>query len=443
MGSPFAALPAIGRLLAAPEIDALPRPVAVRACRAAVADARATIAAGGRAPLDLVPAVLVRAARLRRLHIRPVINATGVVLHTGLGRAPLAPEVAAEVAAVGAAYSSAELDLETGDRGERLTGITAQLSTLVGAEAAVAVNNNAAAMLLAMSALASGREVIISRGELVEIGGSFRVPDVITAGGARLVEVGTTNRTRVGDYAAAITERTALLLRVHPSNFRQIGFVARPARSELVALGAARGLPVVEDLGSGLLGTLPGVCDEAVERCLAEGVDLACFSGDKLLGGPQAGLVAGRATLVAALRRHPLYRALRLDKMVLAGLEATMRIYLEGRADRDIPARWMLQRSEDDLAAAAEQIADALPGACVERGESVSGGGALPGQPIPTMVVALPGRAGLAARLRTGEPPIVARVHHDALLFDPRTVRTADIPSLIAGVRAALGASGS
>jgi L-seryl-tRNA(Ser) seleniumtransferase len=375
-----------------------------------------------------------------------VINLTGVILHTNLGRAPLGAEVAAAVHAVACGYSNTELDLEGGQRGGRLAGVGPPLCALVGAEAALAVNNNAAAVLLTLTALARGREVLVSRGELVEIGGSFRVPDIIADGGARLVEVGTTNRTRVSDFERAITPETALILRVHPSNFRQVGFVERADRRALVALGQARGVPVVEDLGAGLIGPLPAAveAEEAVEAALADGVDLVCFSGDKLLGGPQAGLIAGRAALVSRLREHPLYRALRLDKLVLAALEATLRLYTEGR-EAELPVRQMFARSADDCRRVAERLAAALPGAVVEADVGWSGGGALPGEALPTSVVALrvddPG--ALAARLRRGEPAVLVRVSRGAVLLDPRTLLPGEEPALSRRLSEALAESGN
>ena len=449
-GAALRALPAVGRLLQVPALAVLPRALAREACRAALDAARQRVRAGGPPPgLDAIVAeVLQGVARARRPQLRPVINAAGVVLHTNLGRAPLHPDAVAALTAVARGYSTAELDLETGRRGGRGEGVRARLRALTGAEDALVVNNNAAAVLLALTALAAGREVLISRGELVEIGGGFRVPDVISAGGARLVEVGTTNRTRVDDYARALGPNTALLLRVHPSNFRQIGFVERPERGALAALAAAAGVPLVEDLGSGLLGAPPragvGLESEGLDRALAEGADLVCASGDKLLGGPQAGLILGRAALVERLRVHPLTRALRVDKLTLAALEATLSVYAEGRAD-EVPARALLARGADELRRAAEAWAATLPGARVAPASSVSGGGALPGVPLEGYVVALasgdPDR--LAHRLRVGEPAVLARVADGAVLLDPRAVLPGEEGPLLQAVHSALAAEGA
>jgi L-seryl-tRNA(Ser) seleniumtransferase len=439
-------LPAVGRLVQDPRLADLPAPLVVEAARAVVADLRGRLLAGEPLPDDVVAQVRARAEARGALRLRRVINATGVVLHTNLGRAPLGARAAAAVAAVAQGYSNAELDLETGLRGGRLAGVVGPLRALTGAEAAIAVNNGAAAVLLALTALAAGREVIVSRGELVEIGGSFRVPEVVSAGGARLVEVGSTNRTRVGDYAAAITANTALLMRVHPSNFRQIGFTERPDRAGLVALGRERGVPVVEDLGSGLFGALPFGDEESVPAVLAAGVDLVCFSGDKLLGGPQAGIIAGKAALVERLARHPLYRSLRLDKLVLAALEATLRSYEAGEGDA-LPVRQMLLAPLEQLRARAEALADLLPGSVVEADEAPTGGGALPGQPRPTWTVALPGypAEALMAALRGGRVPVVARASRGAVRLDLRAVlpgEEAELALLVARALAGLRGDG-
>jgi L-seryl-tRNA(Ser) seleniumtransferase len=389
--------------------------------------------------------VVDRVRSLRRVALRPVINATGVVLHTNLGRAPMAPAAVQAVSAVAGTYSTVELRLDDGRRGGRLAGVTAPLRALTGAEDAIAVNNNAAAVLLAVTALGRGRSVVVSRGELVEIGGSFRVPDVISAGGARLVEVGTTNRTRVSDYADAMDADTAVLLRVHPSNFKVLGFTERPDRAGLVALGHTHGVPVVEDLGSGLIGPSPiegrGLEAESVDAALAAGVGLVCFSGDKLLGGPQAGLLVGETHLVQACRNHPLYRALRLGKLGLAALEATLRLYAEGRAS-EVPVQAMLSRSAKSLRAAANRIAAGVPGSRLENGQSVSGGGALPGEGLETtlVVVTIAHPDALARALRMGECPVVARVANGALVLDPRTLLPDQEAPLIAALRAALAA---
>ncbi len=441
----FRDLPSVARLLQDPALEGLSHDLAVRVAREVIDEARAAIRRG-EAVAPLGPAAAARAAALVSPRLVRVINATGVVLHTNLGRAPMAPQAAAAAAAVAGGYSNLELQLSTGRRGGRLDGVAGPLCELTGAEAAVAVNNNAAGVLLALSALARGREVIVSRGELVEIGGSFRVPDVISDGGARLVEVGATNRTRISDYADAITDNTAVLLRVHASNFRMVGFTERPARAELVALAAERGVLVVDDLGSGLLHSAPAMerpvaeleAEELVSGAIADGVDAVCFSGDKLLGGPQAGMIVGRAEVIAAMRRHPLYRALRLDKLVLAALEATLLLYREGRADEAVPARRMLAMTAEACRLEATAIAGRIPGARVEADTSYSGGGALPAQGLPTLVVAVPMARpdACCAALRLGSPAIVARVARDALIIDPRTLLPGDSEAIIAAIHA-------
>lgn len=448
---PLRALPSISSLLADPRLAALPHTLAVRAAREVVAQARRDLLQGGslepQALDGLVDAALSLAADLSRPHLRRVINTTGVAIHTNLGRAPLHPDAARAVAEVAAGYCNVELDLAGGRRGGRLAGVEGLLRELTGSEAAIAVNNGAAALLLALTALTRDGEVIVSRGELVEIGGSFRVPEVISAGGARLVEVGATNRTRVQDYRAGISPRTAALLRVHPSNFRMLGFTERPDRAGLVALAAEHGLPLIEDLGSGLLRALPGALADSdgvdgemlVSGVLAQGVDLVCFSGDKLLGGPQAGILAGRASLVEACRRHPLYRALRLDKLVLAALEGTLRVYAEGR-EAEIPVRAALSASVDELTRRAHRLADRISGARVEQDEAFSGGGAYPGLALagPVVYLPVPGPDQVARALRLGEPAVVARVARDGLVLDPRTLLPGEDESLLR----ALGAAG-
>lgn len=447
MSAALARLPAVHALLQDPRLADTPHAVAVEAARSVVAEARASILAGGELPADLASVVVARAAELRRRRLRGVLNATGVVLHTNLGRAPLAAEVVDAVVDVARGYANVELELGDGQRGGRLRGVAEPLCALTGAEDAIAVNNGAAAVLLVLTALAHGRGVVVSRGELVEIGGSFRVPDVISAGGARLVEVGTTNRTRAKDFEDAVDEDTALLLRVHPSNFRQVGFTERPDRSELVALAQRTGRPLVEDLGSGLLGAAPvpgmGLEDEAADVAIRAGVDLVVFSGDKLLGGPQAGLIVGRRELVQRCRKHPMYRALRLDKLGLVALEATLRMYREGRADA-VPARAMLGRDADRLRREAERIARAVPGARVRPALSVSGGGALPGQGLATQVVEVPasGAEDLARKLRLGEPAVVVRVARGALVIDPRTLLDGQHEPLISALTRVLADSG-
>ena len=385
-------------------------------------------------PLDLlVSRATARLARDLAPSLRPVINAGGVIIQTNLGRAPLSAAALAAMARVGAGYSNLEYDLEAGARGSRSVHLESLLRRLSGAEAALAVNNNAAAIYLALSALAVGREVIVSRGQAVEIGGGFRIPDVLRQSGAALVEVGTTNRTYASDYAQAISTRTALLLRVHTSNFRLVGFVHETGLAELAELGRARGVPLLDDLGSGtLLPTAPyGLAAEpTVPESVAAGADLVTFSGDKLLGGPQAGLIVGKQDLVDQLKRHPLARALRLDKTSIAGLEATLLSYLRGRATEEIPVWRMIAAPLGGLRARAEslarRLADTGADAVVADCASAVGGGSLPGATLPSAGVALaPGPRGaddLGRRLRTGQPAVVARVAEGRVVFDLRTV---------------------
>ncbi len=432
---PRRSLPAIdGLLRQAPE---LPRASATRAARALVAAVRA----GEAPPEDWAAAMRLHVAMEDTPRLRRVINATGIVLHTNLGRAPLSPRAAAAVAALAHGYANVELDLESGKRGERLAAIQGPLRVLTGAESALAVNNGAAAVLLMVTALAAGREVIVSRGELVEIGGSFRVPDVIRAGGARLVEVGTTNRTRLGDYANAIGPNTAAILRVHPSNFRITGFTESAGRAELATLAAARGVLFLEDLGAGAL--VDGLGEPTVREVLLEGVDLACFSGDKLLGGPQAGILVGRAPLVEALRAHPLYRALRLDRLVLAALEATLRGYLLSELP---PVISMLRMPIDAIRTRADawaaRLREAGVAATAAPDEGFSGGGSLPGEGLPTWVVTVdePDLEAVVRRLRARSTPVVARIGEGCLRLDPRTVLPDEEDALLTAVTAACAA---
>jgi L-seryl-tRNA(Ser) seleniumtransferase len=460
-GAALRQLPAVDDLLRVPEVRALvaatpptPHAALVRAARVVLAAARAAIRAGEGAPerAALVARIVAAVATDRQPALRPVINATGVIVNTNLGRAPLSEAALAAIAQVAAGYSNLEYDLEQGVRGSRTAHVAELVRALTGAEDALVVNNNAGAVLVVLSALAAGREVIVSRGELVEIGGGFRVPDVLRQGGARLVEVGTTNRTRMGDYAAAIGPDTAALLAVHPSNFRVVGFTEAPARPELAALAHAHQLPLVEDLGSGcLLATEPfGLAHEPTPaESLAAGVDVVCFSGDKLLGGPQSGIIAGRADLLRQIARHPLMRALRSDKLTLAALIATLGAYRDGTAADSIPIWRMIAAPLDGLRARAAAWAAHLAGADLSArviaGESTIGGGSLPGETLPTALCALElaprlGEiAALAAALRAGQPPVVARVARAQLLLDPRTVAPEQDETLLAAVRAAAG----
>lgn len=386
-------------------------------------------------------AAAVRLSQAFNLSLRRVINATGVIIHTNLGRAPLAAAAAARVAKIATGYSNLEYDLVQGSRGVRDEHADALLCRLTGAEAAVVVNNNAAAVLLLLSALAAGREVVISRGELVEIGGGFRVPDLMTQSGAILREVGTTNKTRAADYGAAVSDRTALILRVHPSNFQIVGFTERPRLEEIVAVGRQLRVPVVEDLGSGLVGSATTgarsaaentVTDEPTVRAsLAAGASLVTFSGDKLLGGPQAGIIVGRRVLVEKIRRHPLMRAVRVDKMTYAALEATLVEYAAGRAEATIPVARMIATPCDAIETRARALSVHLAGrstitTAIVDGLSAIGGGSAPGVTIPTrlLAIALEGMSadGLDKRLRALDPPVVARIENDRVVLDLRTV---------------------
>ncbi|HEY68229.1 MAG TPA: L-seryl-tRNA(Sec) selenium transferase [Thermoflexia bacterium] len=384
-----------------------------------------------------IAALVARTSVRLREHLaptlRPVINATGVIIHTNLGRAPLSTAARAAMEAVSRGYSTLEYDLQAGRRGHRTLHAERLLCELTGAEAALVVNNNAGAVLLALTRLAQGRGVVISRGQLVEIGGGFRIPEVMAQSGAHLIEVGTTNRTHLRDYERVLKthEDVALILRAHHSNFRIVGFTAEPTLPELVALGAEHGLPIMDDLGSGaLLDTAQfGLAHEPmVQESVAAGAAVVCFSGDKLLGGPQAGIIVGQAEYVEPLKRHPLARALRADKLCLAGLQATLLHYLKDEATEQVPVWRMIATELAEIERRARRWRRALRRAGVPAevvdGESTVGGGSLPGETLPTKLVALdvahPDR--LAATLRAADPPVVARIEEDRLVLDPRTV---------------------
>jgi L-seryl-tRNA(Ser) seleniumtransferase len=371
-----------------------------------------------------------------------VINATGVVLHTGLGRAPLPEAAAAAAARVAVGYSDLELDRETGGRGRRSARAELLFSSLTGAEDALIVNNGAAGVLLALAALARGRQVLVSRGELIEIGGEFRIPDIMAASGARLVEVGTTNRTRISDFRAALSDRTGLILKVHPSNYRVVGFTAEPAARDLAALAHRSGVPFVYDLGSGLLDRAAGIpADEpAASEALHEGADLVVFSGDKLLGGPQAGVVLGRADLVSRLRRNPIARAVRVDKMQISALEVVLAAYANDRR-AELPTWRMLREPADEIRHRAELLARALDGelsgARVQSCSSAVGGGSLPGYAVPSFGVEVRSAQpnAMVARLRTGSPPVFCRITERGVLFDLRTVSGDELPDLARAIQ--------
>ncbi len=476
-------IPKTDRLLEAAEaaglVLRLGRGPVLEDVRAQLDELRERVLAGGECPAwqEIERTLLARLEELGKGSLRRVINATGVVIHTNLGRAPLSDETLAAMREVGAGYSNLEYDLGAGERGDRYHHASAALCRLTGAEAAVVVNNNAASVLVALAALGSGRpradartagtadrgegarpsphepddggppEVVISRGQLVEIGGGFRIPDVLRRSGAVLVEVGTTNRTYLRDYEAALTERTRLLLSVHRSNFRLSGFVHDAALAELVELARRHSLWVMDDLGSGTL--LPtaryGLGHEpTVQERVAAGADLVCFSGDKLLGGPQAGILVGRREAVERVKRHPLLRALRVDKVTLAGLGATLAHYERGEAERAIPVWRAIAQSTEALEERARRWLAALGSAAadagVREGASAVGGGSLPEVTLPTRVLALPSSEPdeLLARLRQGDPPVIGRIEEGAVVLDPRTVGPGEDEALLATVRAAL-----
>lgn len=377
-----------------------------------------------------------RLVRRSRPGLRRVINATGIVLHTNLGRAPMAQEAIEAVARVAAGYSNLEFDLNTGRRGSRTQSLEPLLSEVSGAEAALAVNNGAAAILLALSALSQGGEVVVSRGELVEIGGGFRIPDVIRQGGARLVEVGSTNKTRLSDYESAITDETRILLKVHQSNFRTIGFVADVGIAELAGLAKQRGLALVVDLGSGLLHAGTGGGEPTINEALAAGADLVTCSGDKLLGGPQAGLVLGSKTAVAPLRSHPLLRAMRMDKMSLAALEATIRLHRD--QPHRVPVMGMIGQDEAALQERAEKLRVLAGVGEVVVSDAYVGGGSLPEERVTSRALALDPSCGAeqaAALLRAAEVPVVGRINKGRLLLDMLTVSDSEVPGLAQALR--------
>ena len=453
MANPHRGLPSIDRLIGDERISALTPDYPVRAitdlAREELDAARRAITAGDPCPpFDaIVSSLLERVAATVAPTIRPVINATGIIIHTNLGRAPLSDDAVAAMEAIGRGYSNLELDLDGGERGSRHVHLEELLRRVTGAEAGIAVNNNAAAVLLALSALAAGKEVIISRGQLVEIGGGFRIPEIMAQSGARLVEVGATNRTHVSDYEAAISESTAVLLRVHTSNFRVVGFTETVPLADLARLAHQRRLLLLDDLGSGCLldTTRFGLAKEpTVQESLAAGADLVLFSGDKLLGGPQAGVIVGRSDLVAVLKRHPLARAARLDKAAVAALAATLRHYVKDEPAATVPVWRMIAMPLPAIGARAGKWARALgPAARVVDGRSMVGGGSLPEESLPTKLLAISGGPALdveaiARRLRLGEPAVIARIERGALLLDPRTVDPREDRALIAALRAAM-----
>ena len=442
-------LPSVDRVVAR-LVESTPQKIAVEAARRAVDELREEVKRG--APTPSLDEVVDRATALleagARSQLQPVINATGVLIHTNLGRAPLGDDQLEAIAKVARGYSNLEYDLVAGARGSRYVHAADLITALTGAEAALVVNNNAAAVLLTLAALCTDKEVIISRGELIEIGGEFRMPDVMSLSGTRLVEVGTTNRTHLADYERAITERTGAILKVHPSNYRVLGFTTEVELRELARLARGRGLPLIYDLGSGYVATAEDVewaaAEPPVAHSLAAGADVVTFSGDKLLGGPQAGVIAGRARLLERIGRHPLLRALRVDKMTLAGLEATLRAYIEERADA-LPL-WSLALADlDHLRARAERIAKAVASdtlkAEAQATGAVTGGGSLPAEELSSWSIALTSERAsphdLQRRLRCHSRPVIARIEDDRLLLDLRSVFPHLDDAIIEAVRAA------
>lgn len=454
----FRHLPSVDQLLRSPAgqelITHFSYSLALHAVRTSLEEARANIRSGGASP---TPETLLTSAEKalqaeQRPHLLPLINATGVIINTNLGRAPLSQEALRAVQTVSSGYSNLEYDLEAGERGSRHVHVVELLRELTGAEAALVANNNAAAVLLSLSTLAQGREVVISRGQLVEIGGGFRVPDVMRQGGCTLVEVGTTNRTRLSDYESALTDQTALLLAVHPSNFLITGFTESTPGSALAQLAHNHHLLMMEDLGSGCLldSERYGLAHEPTPReSIEAGADLVCFSGDKLLGGPQAGIIVGKTEVIARLAKHPLMRALRIDKMTLAALEATLRHYQRGEAESHIPIWRMIAADVQQLTNRVNRwtvrLKEAGITARAQRGQSTVGGGSLPGETLPTTLLALEATgvpfplAELAQRLRGQATPIVARISHDTLLLDPRTVLIEQDEELLSGLIESMG----
>ncbi len=462
-------LPAVDRLLREPvlinKMQHLPRRLVLQAAQETISAYRQRLSgyAGLAHPpesavhIDLSPSILAEEAaylaeKKAGMNLKALINATGIVIHTNLGRVPLASKAIAAINDVANNYSNLEISLDTGERGSRQEHLEKLLCDLTGAEAAVVVNNNAAAVFLTLNALAAGREIVVSRGQLVEIGGSFRIPEIMAASGAALIEVGTTNKTYLKDYEAVVNDNTAAFLKVHTSNYHMIGFTAEVETTELASLANKYRLPLVEDLGSGVLMDLSAFglpAEPLIQESITAGADLVTFSGDKMLGGPQAGIIVGRGDLVSLIRKNQLARALRVDKFTIAALEATLRLYLDPkRALQDIPVWRMLTVLPDDLQRRAENLAEQLAGrldsVSIEVIEGISrvGGGALPAAELPTYLVALKPLEGIAssavvANLRRGQPPVILRLQQDRLLIDPRTIREEEETALIDAVAAA------
>jgi L-seryl-tRNA(Ser) seleniumtransferase len=459
-------IPSVDELLTRPRLAELSsragRGLVVGTARTVLAELRLQLAHAGNAdsaaiaPSALEFRVAAEVEKMLAPSLRPLINATGVVLHTNLGRAPLPADAIAHLAATATQYSNLEYDLVAGERGKRDAHTSQLLAQLVGAESAIVVNNNAAAVFLVLNTFAKGAEVLVSRGELIEIGDGFRIPDIMAESGALLREVGTTNRTRIADYERAINERTRLLLRVHPSNFRIVGFTERPSLEQLIKLGRRSNLPVFEDLGSGCLADLSGagISEPLARSSFAAGVPIVSFSGDKMLGGPQAGIIAGKKEFVDRIRRNPLFRALRVDKLTIAVLEVTLRAYLRGALD-EIPALRMIRLSAEEIERRAQIFAEKLRAELPPEvakltqleligGFSVIGGGSTPDQSLPTRLIAITSRRHSAAQIeeRLRQPssglPVIARIEDDRLVFDLRTVSPEQEPQLASSLATAL-----
>lgn len=449
-------IPSVDRILSAPEVvvavDGLPLPAVRNAVRAVLDQLRQRLAAGDEietrlTPAELAPLVAHAARQALEPKTKRVINATGIIIHTNLGRAPLAAAAVDAAAQIAGGYSNLEYDLVSGKRGGRTAAVESLLVDLTGAEAALAVNNNAAALMLVLGALAKAKDVIVSRGELIEIGGSFRLPEIMAGAGCVMREVGTTNKTHLKDYERAIGKKTALLMKVHTSNYEVVGFTSTVTVAELAVLARANRKPLVEDLGSGNLIDSPGLSEPTVRQSVKAGADLITFSGDKLLGGPQCGLIVGAADLISKLRANPIYRAVRLDKMSLAALEATLRLYLYDDPLKTVPVLVQLSQEPGSLAARAAKLMKLIgkaPETGVDMVQTVAkvGGGAMPGRELESQGVRLaPSAMGvdeLGARLRQGDPPIIGRIIEGAFILDMLTVADGEIAALAAGIKRAI-----
>ena len=452
-------IPKVDEIISRLHVGDAPQAVVREAVREVLEALRESILTGGQKELPHIDAILEMAEKAigkkEKMSLRPVINATGIILHTNLGRARMGETVARTVMQAAQGYSTLEYDIEKGVRGSRYTHVEKLLTRLSGAEAAMVVNNNAAALMLILNTLANKKEVVISRGELIEIGDSFRIPEIMKASGSMLAEVGTTNRTHLFDYENAMRDETAALLRAHTSNYRVVGFTESPTLKELVSVGAKYGVPVVHDIGSSTFENLEKYAifgEPSVRQSLSDGVDVVCFSGDKLLGGPQAGVIAGKKKYIDLMKKNQLTRALRIDKMTLTALEATLRIYLQETAGRDIPTVRMIAENMKTLHARA----DALCAMIIEAGADCTakvaedfsqiGGGSVPGQKLPTAVVSVhPNRIPLMeleSRIRLGEPPVIARICQGRLLLDVRTLEESELPVVAACIAKCAGCPG-